>query len=91
MSMQSARDFLKKVQTDKALKERLEAEPDLDVRKKIIQAAGFDFSLSEYRQAVEEVAVAAGEQLTPEELEQVAGGLRRRLGDNIVIPPTVPE
>jgi len=75
MSTQSAKDFLKKIETDQTLHERLKAASNLESRQQIIQAAGFDFTLEEYKQAIEAVAVAAGKELTAEELEAVAGGL----------------
>jgi len=87
MSIDAARDFFKRIDTDKALQDRLEAASDLEARKKIIRAAGFDFTLTEYQQAVEEMAAAAGQPLTPEELQQVAGGLGKRFG---YFPPGCP-
>lgn len=75
MSVQSAKDFLQKIETDQALKARLEAAPDVESRQQIVQEAGFDFTLAEFRQVVDEVTRAAGKQLTPEELELVTGGL----------------
>ncbi|MDD2901317.1 MAG: Nif11-like leader peptide family RiPP precursor [Syntrophales bacterium] len=74
MSAQSAKDFLKRIETDKDLHDRLKVAADLEARKKIIHAAGFDFTQAEYKQAVEELAAAAGHQLTPEELQGIAGG-----------------
>lgn len=86
MSVQSARDFLKRIETDQALKDRLEGEADLEARQQIIKEAGFNFTLSEYKQVVEELAAVSGRQLTPEELQQVAGGLGRRFGDRLFLP-----
>jgi predicted ribosomally synthesized peptide with nif11-like leader len=74
MSVESARDFLLRVETDKALKDRLEAVPDLKSRWRIIQANGGDFSMEEFKQAVEEMKAASGQELTPEELRDIAGG-----------------
>ncbi|RJR43268.1 MAG: Nif11-like leader peptide family natural product precursor [Deltaproteobacteria bacterium] len=91
MSIQSAKDFLKKIENDKPLQDRLKAEADLEARQRIIKEAGFDFTLAEYRQAVGEAAAAAGKELTAEELEAMAGGLGRRFGDKSFLPPTVPE
>ncbi|MDD2901325.1 MAG: Nif11-like leader peptide family RiPP precursor [Syntrophales bacterium] len=75
MSLQSAKDFLKKIETDEALHDRLKAASNLEARQQISKAAGFDFTLAEYRQAVEGTAAAAGQELTAEQLEAVAGGL----------------
>jgi predicted ribosomally synthesized peptide with nif11-like leader len=74
MSVQSARDFLQKIETDQVLKERLEAAPDHQARQQIVQTAGFDFTVQEFKQAIEELAAAAGKELTPEELRDIAAG-----------------
>ncbi|RJR43267.1 MAG: Nif11-like leader peptide family natural product precursor [Deltaproteobacteria bacterium] len=95
MSVQSAKDFLKRIKTDKALKDRLEGEADLESRQRIIKAAGFSFTLAEYREVIEELAAAAGKEMTPKELEGIAGGFGRRLGamcaPDFKMPPTAPE
>jgi len=87
MSMQSAKDFLKRVQADQAFQDRLETSGDLEARQRIIKEAGFDFTMEEYKQVAEEMAAAAGKPLTPEELQQVAGGLGQRFG---YFPPGCP-
>ncbi|RJR43266.1 MAG: Nif11-like leader peptide family natural product precursor [Deltaproteobacteria bacterium] len=90
MSVQSAKDFLKRIETDKALKDRLEGETNLEARQGIIKAVGFDFTLAEYKQAIEEMARAAGKQLTPEELQEIAGGLGGCYNLSLKLPPTFP-
>ncbi|RJR43259.1 MAG: Nif11-like leader peptide family natural product precursor [Deltaproteobacteria bacterium] len=74
MSVQSAKDFLQRIETDQALREQVEAAADPEVRRQIIHQAGFDFTMDEFTQAVNERVQAAGRELTPEELQQVAGG-----------------
>jgi predicted ribosomally synthesized peptide with nif11-like leader len=74
MSLQSARDFIKRIETNLGLKERLEAAPDYEARQQIVQEAGFDFTVEEFKQAVEELAAAACQELTPEELQDIAAG-----------------
>ncbi|MDD2901319.1 MAG: Nif11-like leader peptide family natural product precursor [Syntrophales bacterium] len=74
MSVQSAREFLIRMETDQDLKDRLAAVPDKKARQKIVRAAGFDFTLAEYKQMVEELAAAASQELSAEELQGVAGG-----------------
>lgn len=74
MSVQSARDFIKKVEADQTLQERLEAAADLEARQRLVREAGFDFTLEEFSQAAQEVAAARGQEMSPEELEGVAGG-----------------
>lgn len=72
MSLQSAKDFLKKIKDDKALEEKLEAaEPK--TRPQIVKDAGFEFTKEEYHQAAEELGAA--QELTAEELQGVAGGV----------------
>ncbi|RJR43258.1 MAG: Nif11-like leader peptide family natural product precursor [Deltaproteobacteria bacterium] len=77
MSVQSAKDFLKRIHTDQALRHQLDAAADLSARKQVLKEAGFDFTVAEYQQVVEELAAAAGKELTPEELQGVAGGFGR--------------
>jgi len=86
LSIQAARDFLKKIEADRTLQDRLAAEADLEARQQIIKTAGFGFTLAEYRQVIEELALARGKQLTPEELQKIVGGLGRRFGDRLFLP-----
>ncbi len=74
MSLQSARDFLQRIESDPELKGRLETAPDLESRWRIIQAAGGGFTLEEFRQVVEEIKEATARELTREELESIGGG-----------------
>jgi len=76
MSVQSAKDFIEQLETDESLKKRLEAAVDDEARRSIIQAAGFDFTREEFHQAVGDLAAAAHRELTPEELQNIAGGGR---------------
>jgi predicted ribosomally synthesized peptide with nif11-like leader len=85
MSVQAARDFLKQLETDKPLQEKLKAAPDLAARQQIIKAAGFDFSITDYKQVVEELTLAAGQEISPEESQKIAAGLGWRSG--VVCPP----
>ncbi len=57
------------------MRERLEAAPNLESRWKIIQAAGIDFTREEFEQVVEEMAAAAGQDLTSEDLDEITGGV----------------
>ncbi len=77
MSLQSAKDFIKQIETDQALKERLEAAADDEACQQIIQASGFDFSRAEFKQAVAEISTAAGQELSAEELDDIAAGTGR--------------
>jgi len=75
MSIQSAKEFVQKFNADQTLKERLEAAANHEARLQLIQAAGFDFTMEEFKQAVAELSDAAGQELTPEELRNIAGGV----------------
>ncbi len=77
MSVESAKDFIRKIETDAALKARLEAATDDAARRQIIQAAGFEFTHDEFKQAVAEISAAAGQELSPEELNDLAAGTGR--------------
>jgi predicted ribosomally synthesized peptide with nif11-like leader len=77
MSVQSAKDFLQRIETNRNLKDRLEAAPNHEARQQLIRSAGFDFSLDEFKQAAAELAAAAGQEWTPAELQRVAGGSGR--------------
>jgi predicted ribosomally synthesized peptide with nif11-like leader len=74
ISIEAARDFLKRVETDHSLRERLETAPDLESRQRIIQTVGGDFTWEEFQQAVEEMVAAGGQELTLDDLEGITGG-----------------
>jgi predicted ribosomally synthesized peptide with nif11-like leader len=74
MSMQSAKDFLKKIKTDQALEKKLEA-ADPKARPQIVKDAGFDFTREEFDTAAKEMGGA--QELSAEELQGVAGGAGR--------------
>jgi predicted ribosomally synthesized peptide with nif11-like leader len=69
MSVSSAKAFIEKVQSDSAFRRKLEDAPSDDERKKIIKAAGFDFTKDEIKSAASEHGA-----LSDEELDKVAGG-----------------
>lgn len=77
MSIQSVKDLLQKLEADQALKKQLEAAADHETRLQIIRAAGFDFTVEEFKQAMAELSAAAGKELTPEELQDIAAGAVR--------------
>jgi predicted ribosomally synthesized peptide with nif11-like leader len=74
MSVQSVKDFLQKMEADPNLRKKLEAAADHEARLQIIRADGFGFTVEEFKQAVAELAAAAGQKLTPEELQEIAAG-----------------
>jgi len=73
MSMQAAKDFLKRIKTDKALEDQLEAAADQAARHQLVKSAGFDFTADEYKQAAQNMATA--QELTADELGHIDGGL----------------
>ncbi|MDD2901318.1 MAG: Nif11-like leader peptide family natural product precursor [Syntrophales bacterium] len=90
MSVQSARDFLKRIGADQAFKDRIAAAPDHEARQEMVRAAGFDFNLDELKEAVKEVAAAAGRELTPAELQDIAGGFGKSFKAGSCIVKTNP-
>ena len=66
MSIEQAQAFMEKVKNDEDLQKRLKEAEDSETRLNIAKEMGYDFTLEEARQA--------SEQLSPDELEQVAGG-----------------
>lgn len=75
MSLQGAQEFLKKLESDPDLKARFINAPDTATWHQMAKDAGFDFSLDEFKQALDERSTApeAGE-LKPEELQAIVGG-----------------
>ena len=83
MSKEDVKDFWEKIQSDSSLQEKLTAEVNPDdgwagvVR--FASQVGYSFTESDYGAAVEELPAqpwqASEEELTDEQLEQVAGGL----------------
>ncbi len=77
MSIQSAKDFITQIESDRTLQDRLKAAADDEARRQVIQAAGFDFTREEFKQAVAEISMAAGQELSREELDGIAAGAGR--------------
>ncbi len=71
MSVQSAKDFLAKVKEDKSLADSLGSAADNDARKAIAVKAGFDFTKTEMKDALNAVS---SRELSDEDLDTVAGG-----------------
>lgn len=69
MSVQNAKDFLKKYSNDGDFKSKLEAAASDDDRKKMVKAAGFDFTQAELKEVM-----GASAELSDDDLEKVAGG-----------------
>jgi predicted ribosomally synthesized peptide with nif11-like leader len=71
MSMESARAFMAKLKEDAGFRNRLAQAPSPEHGSKMVKEAGFDFTHTEIKSA-------AGE-LSPEELNRVAGGMDIKL------------
>ncbi|MCK5539286.1 MAG: Nif11-like leader peptide family RiPP precursor [Deltaproteobacteria bacterium] len=70
MSVQSAKDFLKKFSKDSDFRTKLESAADDAARQALTKAAGFDFSKAE----LQEVTGGGSAELSDDDLEKVAGG-----------------
>lgn len=66
MSVESARDFLKRLKDDEAFKSKISTIADKEERIKFVESEGFDFTEEEFNQVRKE--------LSPEALDQAAGG-----------------
>ncbi len=66
MSQESAKKFFEKIQQDEEFKNKLSSMKTKEERIKFIKGEGFDFTEEEFHQARTE--------LTPEALDQAAGG-----------------
>lgn len=75
MSVQSAKDFLKKLDAEPDLLAQFKNAPNPDTRHKMAKDAGFEFTSDEFKQAADEMAATAGQELTQEQLQAVAGGV----------------
>lgn len=70
MSLDSAAKFLKKYNEDPAFRSTLETAKDLDERRQLINAAGFDFTQDELNHVAKQPT-----ELSNGDLEDVAGGV----------------
>lgn len=70
MSVESAKEFIAKLKSDDDFRKQVVAAETAESRIAVVKSAGFDFTQSEYDQAVDEV----GEPIGDEELDDVAGG-----------------
>ena len=68
MSVESAKEFLKKLAKDEAFKKSIESASD-EEKQKIVKEAGFDFTKDEIKEVV-----GGSSELSDADLEKVAGG-----------------
>lgn len=71
MSVESAKAFIAKVKDDSNLRASYEAAEDEDGRKAVREAAGFDFSVDDFRNAASELGL---NELSDEDLDSASGG-----------------
>ncbi|MEO5358282.1 MAG: Nif11-like leader peptide family natural product precursor [Nitrospirae bacterium YQR-1] len=69
MSLESAEEFMKKLNSDLEFRNKVEAVKDENVRNKIIKEAGFNFKVEELKQVIHRCS-----ELSEKDLENVAGG-----------------
>ena len=69
MSVESAKEFLKKLSKDEAFKKAIEGAASDEERQKLVKDAGFEFTKAE----IKEVSGGSAE-LSDDDLEKVAGG-----------------
>ena len=69
MSVESAKDFLKKYAKDGDFRAKLEGAASNEDRKKMTKDAGFDFTKEELKEAM-----GGSAELSDEDLEKVSGG-----------------
>lgn len=78
MSVKNAKSFYVRVTTDEEFRDRLEQTVTAKERRKIIQAAGYEFTIEEWETAKEQILAASdlneGE-LNDTELTVISGGL----------------
>ena len=73
MSIESAKSFLERMKTDADFKTKVLSLPSTgDARKKYVMGAGFDFTFAELQQASTTVALKEDDQISPEDLDQIA-------------------
>jgi predicted ribosomally synthesized peptide with nif11-like leader len=75
MALQAAKDFLQKLQSEQELNAKFQNAVDEDARHQLAQAAGFDFTRAEFKQAVQEILTSGKDgELTADQLQKIAGG-----------------
>jgi len=73
MSIESAKSFLERMKADADFKTKVLSLPSTgDERKKFVMGSGFDFTFAELQQASTTVALKEDDQISPEDLDQIA-------------------
>jgi predicted ribosomally synthesized peptide with nif11-like leader len=81
MALQSAKDFLSKMQADPSFAQKVVEAASRDERRALIGGQGFDFTLTELESAVAEITESLSEELSSTDLAAVAGGASRSGGN----------
>jgi predicted ribosomally synthesized peptide with nif11-like leader len=71
MSVESAKKFVERLANDAEFRAQVESAPDPATKKKLVQAAGYDFDMADISAVLPQ---SAGGELSDAELEGVAGG-----------------
>jgi predicted ribosomally synthesized peptide with nif11-like leader len=72
MSVESAKKFIERLSSDAEFRAQVESASDPVTKKKLAQAAGYDFDMADIAAVLPQ---SAGGELSDAELEGVAGGL----------------
>ena len=81
VALQSAKDFLAKMQADPSFAQKVVEASSRDERRALIGAQGFEFTLTELESAVAEVTDSLSEELSAADLASVSGGASRSGGN----------
>ena len=82
MALKAAKELLKNLQSDLEFKAKLKGAADKSAWHQLAKAAGFDCTLEEYKQAVEEMTASREKgELTEDQLKNVAGGYSSSAGE----------
>ena len=72
MSVESAKEFFKRLKEDEEFQKKISDTEDNEERAKIVKDEGYDFTLEELNGVIQE---ETGKKLSDEELENIAGGV----------------
>ena len=74
MTVEQAKAFIEKLESDEAFRSQIETASDDAARLQMAHEAGYEFTVEEFNNIVTEMAGAVDEELSEEQLEAVAGG-----------------
>jgi predicted ribosomally synthesized peptide with nif11-like leader len=74
MTVEQAKAFIEKLNNDETFRGQIAQASDDAARLKMAHEAGYEFTVAEFNETIAELAGAADEELSEEQLEAVAGG-----------------